>query len=141
MKAGILLQGMPGAVITPPPPHPKLIDGTRALLQATLSNYSRRVANSTKASHHTKSPSKSWHVLQDKCATYGKTAFPLEKWIIKHTASHVSSAPPWRSLSPSNYAALEGNNHRFSDEILEYSQVANDMKHLPQLWIFALMRL
>ncbi|KAJ9539912.1 hypothetical protein OSB04_026418 [Centaurea solstitialis] len=62
----------------------------------------------------TKSPSKAAGMFsgtQEKCATCGKTAYPLEKVTVENQAYHKSCfkcSHGGCSLSPSNYAALEG---------------------------------
>jgi len=48
---------------------------------------------------------------QDKCATCGKTAYPLEKVTVEEKSYHKSCfkcSHGGCALSPSNYAALEG---------------------------------
>ncbi|XP_065872035.1 LIM domain-containing protein WLIM2b [Euphorbia lathyris] len=62
----------------------------------------------------TRSPSKAAGMFsgtQEKCATCGKTAYPLEKVTVESQAYHKSCfkcSHGGCSLSPSNYAALEG---------------------------------
>ncbi|CAI0443499.1 unnamed protein product [Linum tenue] len=61
-----------------------------------------------------KSPSKAAGMFsgtQEKCATCGKTAYPLEKVTVESQAYHKSCfkcSHGGCSISPSNYAALEG---------------------------------
>lgn len=62
----------------------------------------------------TRSPSKAAGMFsgtQDKCATCGKTAYPLEKVTVEEKSYHKSCfkcSHGGCALSPSNYAALEG---------------------------------
>lgn len=62
----------------------------------------------------TRSPSKvsmMFSGTQDKCATCGKTAYPLEKVTVESLSYHKSCfkcSHGGCSISPSNYAALEG---------------------------------
>lgn len=62
----------------------------------------------------TRSPSKvsmMFSGTQDKCATCGKTAYPLEKVTVENVSYHKSCfrcSHGGCSISPSNYAALEG---------------------------------
>ncbi|KAA0037337.1 LIM domain-containing protein WLIM2b-like [Cucumis melo var. makuwa] len=62
----------------------------------------------------TRSPSRAASMFsgtQEKCATCGKTAYPLEKVTVESQAYHKSCfkcSHGGCSLSPSNYAALEG---------------------------------
>ncbi|XP_022156896.1 LIM domain-containing protein WLIM2b-like [Momordica charantia] len=62
----------------------------------------------------TRSPSKAASMFsgtQEKCATCGKTAYPLEKVTVESQAYHKSCfkcSHGGCSLSPSNYAALDG---------------------------------
>lgn len=62
----------------------------------------------------TRSPSKvsmMFSGTQDKCATCGKTAYPLEKVTVENLSYHKSCfrcSHGGCSISPSNYAALEG---------------------------------
>ncbi|KAF7816363.1 LIM domain-containing protein WLIM2b-like [Senna tora] len=62
----------------------------------------------------TRSPSKAASMFsgtQEKCATCGKTAYPLEKVTVEGQSYHKSCfkcSHGGCSLSPSNYAALEG---------------------------------
>nr|XP_010321447.1 LIM domain-containing protein WLIM2b isoform X2 [Solanum lycopersicum] len=62
----------------------------------------------------TKSPSKAAGMFsgtQEKCATCGKTAYPLEKVTVENQSYHKSCfkcSHGGCSLNPSNYAALDG---------------------------------
>lgn len=71
----------------------------------------------------TRSPSKAARMFsgtQEKCATCGKTAYPLEKVTVESLAYHKSCFKCCHggcALTPSTYAALEGNlycKHHFS---------------------------
>lgn len=80
-------------------------------------NFNKNFTSPAKAADSpmlTKSPSKAAGMFsgtQDKCATCGKTAYPLEKVTVENQSYHKSCfkcSHGGCSLSPSNYAALEG---------------------------------
>ncbi|KAL5706047.1 LIM domain-containing protein WLIM2b [Ranunculus cassubicifolius] len=80
--------------------------GIHVQSNACLSNYS--------SMEGTRSPSKAAGMFsgtQEKCATCGKTAYPLEKVTVENQAYHKTCfkcSYGGCSLSPSNYAALDG---------------------------------
>uniref|UniRef100_A0A9I9DWX4 LIM zinc-binding domain-containing protein n=1 Tax=Cucumis melo TaxID=3656 RepID=A0A9I9DWX4_CUCME len=82
-------------------------------------NFSKNFLSPAKSSEKptpelTRSPSRAASMFsgtQEKCATCGKTAYPLEKVTVESQAYHKSCfkcSHGGCSLSPSNYAALEG---------------------------------
>ncbi|XP_022987406.1 LIM domain-containing protein WLIM2b [Cucurbita maxima] len=82
-------------------------------------NFSKNFLSTAKSSEKpttelTRSPSKAASMFsgtQEKCATCGKTAYPLEKVTVESQAYHKSCfkcSHGGCSLSPSNYAALDG---------------------------------
>ncbi|KAG6494506.1 LIM domain-containing protein WLIM2b-like [Zingiber officinale] len=77
-------------------------------------NFQSSAKSADKAPALTRSPSKAAGMFsgtQEKCATCGKTAYPLEKVSVEGQAYHKSCfkcSHGGCSITPSNYAALEG---------------------------------